>query len=50
MKLLIDECIDELLLLSLPQHERRTATFAGLAGLKNEQLLEGGGSSRLRRT
>ena len=40
MKLLIDECIDERLRLSFPEHDCRTARFAGLAGLKNGQLLE----------
>lgn len=40
MRLLIDECIDERLRLSFPEHDCRTARFAGLAGLKNGQLLE----------
>ena len=40
MKLLIDECIDERLRLSFPEHDCRTARFAGLAGLKNGRLLE----------
>jgi alkanesulfonate monooxygenase SsuD/methylene tetrahydromethanopterin reductase-like flavin-dependent oxidoreductase (luciferase family) len=40
MKLLIDECIDERLRFEFPGHDCRTARFAGLAGLKNGQLLE----------
>ena len=40
MKLLIDECIDERLRLSFPEHDCRTVRFAGLAGLKNGQLLD----------
>ena len=40
MKLLIDECIDERLRLSFPSHDCETARYAGLAGLKNGQLLD----------
>jgi hypothetical protein len=40
VKLLIDECVDERLRLLFPGHECQTARFAGLAGLKNGQLLE----------
>ena len=40
MKLLIDECVDERLRLSFPCHDCVTARFAGLAGLKNGQLLD----------
>jgi predicted nuclease of predicted toxin-antitoxin system len=40
VKLLIDECIDERLRLSFPSHDCETARYAGLAGLKNGQLLD----------
>ena len=40
MKLLIDECIDERLRLSFPSHDCETARYAGLAGLKNGELLD----------
>jgi predicted nuclease of predicted toxin-antitoxin system len=40
MRLLIDECIDERLRLLFPAYGCQTARFAGLAGLKNGQLLE----------
>ena len=40
MKVLIDECIDERLRLSFSEYECETARFAGLAGLKNGQLLD----------
>lgn len=40
MRLLIDECVDERVRLLFPGHECQTARFAGLAGLKNGQLLE----------
>jgi len=40
MKLLIDECIDERLRLLFSEYECETARFAGLAGLKNGQLLD----------
>jgi hypothetical protein len=40
MKLLFDECVDERLRLSFPEHDCWTARFAGLAGLSNGQLLD----------
>ncbi len=40
MKLRVDECIDERLRLSFPSHDCVSARFAGLAGLKNGQLLD----------
>jgi len=40
VKLLIDECIDERLRLSFPSHDCETARYAGLAGLKNGELLD----------
>ena len=39
MRLLIDECVDERVRLLFPGHECQSARFAGLAGLKNGQLL-----------
>ena|SRR5690348_4936168 len=39
MRILIDECIDERLRNHLPGHECRTVRYAGLAGLKNGELL-----------
>ncbi|MGA2593427.1 MAG: DUF5615 family PIN-like protein [Bryobacteraceae bacterium] len=40
MRLLFDECVDERLRLLFPGHDCETARFAGLAGLKNGDLLE----------
>lgn len=40
MKILLDECIDQRFRLQLPEHDCQTAQFAGLAGLKNGQLLD----------
>ena len=40
MKVLLDECIDQRFRLQFPEHDCRTAQFAGLAGLKNGQLLD----------
>ena len=40
MRILIDECIDERLRNSLTGHDCQTARYAGLAGLKNGELLE----------
>jgi hypothetical protein len=40
MRILIDECIDERFRNSLPGHHCQTARYAGLAGLKNGDLLE----------
>jgi|SRR5215471_2540142 len=39
MRVLIDECIDERFRNSLPGHDCKTARYAGLAGLKNGDLL-----------
>lgn len=39
MRVLIDECIDERFRNSLPEHDCQTVRFAGLAGLKNGELL-----------
>ena len=39
MRILIDECIDERLRHSLPDHDCQTARYAGLAGLQNGELL-----------
>ena len=39
MRLLLDECIDERLRLLFSNHECFTARYAGLAGLKNGELL-----------
>ena len=40
MKILIDECIDQRLRHSFPEHDCLTAGFAGLTGLQNGQLLD----------
>jgi hypothetical protein len=39
MRILLDECIDERFRSSLPGHDCQTARYAGLAGLKNGELL-----------
>jgi hypothetical protein len=39
MRILIDECIDEQFRSSLRGHDCQTARYAGLAGLKNSDLL-----------
>jgi predicted nuclease of predicted toxin-antitoxin system len=39
MRILIDECIDERFRNFLPGHDCQTARYAGLAGLKNGELL-----------
>jgi len=39
MRILIDECIDERLRLSFRGHDCQTSRYAGLAGLKNGDLL-----------
>jgi hypothetical protein len=39
MRILIDECIDEQFRSLLPGHDCQTARYAGLAGLKNSDLL-----------
>jgi predicted nuclease of predicted toxin-antitoxin system len=40
MRILIDECMDEQLRNSIPGHDCETARYAGLAGLKNSELLK----------
>jgi hypothetical protein len=40
MRILIDECVDERLRNFFPNHACQTARYAGLAGLKNGELLE----------
>ncbi len=39
MRILIDESIDERFRNALPRHDCQTARYAGLAGLKNGELL-----------
>lgn len=39
MRILIDECIDERFRNYLPGHDCQTARYAGLAGLKNGDLI-----------
>src|ERR1700719_1116076 len=39
MRVLIDECIDERFRNSWPEHDGQTVRYAGLAGLKNGELL-----------
>jgi predicted nuclease of predicted toxin-antitoxin system len=39
MRILLDECVDERLRNFLPGHDCWTARYAGLAGLKNSELL-----------
>src|SRR5262249_33930410 len=39
MRILIDECIDERFGNSFPGHDCQTSRYAGLAGLKNGDLL-----------
>src|SRR5215470_14570111 len=39
MRVLIDECIDERFRNSFPDHDCQTSRYAGLAGLKNGDLL-----------
>ena len=39
MRILGDECVDQHLRLLIPQHACETASYAGLAGLKNGALL-----------
>jgi hypothetical protein len=39
MRILVDECIDERFRNALPGHDCQTARYAGLAGLKNGDLL-----------
>src|SRR5712671_6576138 len=40
MRILLDECIDERFRNALPSHDCQTARYAGLAGLKNGDLLD----------
>ena len=40
MRLLLDECVDERLRLLFSGHDCHTARYAGLAGLKNGELLK----------
>jgi hypothetical protein len=40
MRILIDECIDERFRNALTDHDCQTARYAGLAGLKNGDLLK----------
>lgn len=40
MRVLIDECIDERLRKSFATHDCQTVRYAGLAGLKNGELLD----------
>jgi hypothetical protein len=46
MRILIDECIDERFRNSLPSHDCQTARYAGLAGLKNGDLLIGADTAK----
>lgn len=46
MRVLIDECIDERFRNYLPGHDCQTARFAGLAGLKNGDLLTAAETAR----
>src|SRR5438105_12653782 len=46
MRILIDECIDERFRNSLPGHDCQTARYAGLAGLKNGELLTAAESAK----
>jgi predicted nuclease of predicted toxin-antitoxin system len=40
MRILLDECLDERLRNSLPEHDCQTARYAGFSGLKNGELLK----------
>jgi len=46
MRILIDECIDERFRNSLPKHDCQTARYAGLAGLKNGDLITAAETSK----
>src|SRR5271168_3264511 len=46
MRVLIDECIDERFRNYLPGHDCQTARYAGLAGLKNGELLSAAETAR----
>lgn len=47
MRVLIDECIDELFRNYFAGHDCQTARYAGLAGLKNGELLTSAETARL---
>ena len=40
MRILVDECLDERLRNSFPEHDCQTARYAGFSGLKNGELLK----------
>src|ERR1700681_2523466 len=46
MRILIDECIDERFRNSFPNHDCQTTRYAGLAGLKNGELLAAAESAK----
>jgi hypothetical protein len=46
MRILIDECIDERFRNSFPSHDCQTTRYAGLAGLKNGDLLAAAESAK----
>src|SRR5215467_1533666 len=46
MRILIDECIDERFRNSFPGHDCQTVRYAGLAGLKNGDLLTAAETAR----
>lgn len=46
MRILIDECVDERFRGSLSGHECQTVRYAGMAGLKNGDLLESAEAAR----
>jgi len=46
MRILIDECIDERFRNFLPGHDCQTARYAGLAGLKNGEILTAAEAAR----
>ena len=46
MRILIDECIDERFRDSLTAHDCQTARYAGLAGLRNGELLQAAEAAR----
>ena len=39
-RILVDECVDERLRNSFPDHDCQTVRYAGFAGLKNGELLD----------
>ena len=40
MRMLVDECLDERLRNSFPEHDCQTARYAGFSGFKNGELLD----------